>query len=301
MVPNSLSKAIASTSSQAAANGAVNPGRAMGNNVAVSKRHSSPGKRTRRPNGPETLNVDPVDAPTPAELGTGHLYSHEVLGGGPRAIIAAHHEAARLSAQFGEDIEAKWCLATPWLYKLATTDRARARYALMWRPRFLAVLSITRSKIFACKSAKVSRPTVDKHCADDPDFDCQVTAAMEHCVELLHDVTMKDAIEGVCEPVFWQGIPVGHIRKFDNRLRVELLRAHMPKQFRTPGHGAGVNVNIGPGAGGTFNATTVIVDATVRDELVALRQEALRAIAEGAASKEPLKLVEATEILTPDP
>jgi hypothetical protein len=273
----------------------------MGNNVADSKRHSSPGKRTRRPNGPETLSVEPVDPPSPAELGTGHLYSHEILAGGPRAIIAAQHEAARLSQKFGEDIEAKWCLATAWLYKLASTDRARARYALMWRPRFLAVLSITRSKIFACKAAKVSRPTVDKHCSDDPDFDAQVTAAMEHAVELLHDVTMKEAIEGRAEPVFWQGIPIGHIIKTDNRLRVELLRAHMPRQFRTPGHGPGVNVNIGQGAGGTFNSTTVIVDATVRDELVALRQEALREIAAGQASKEPLKLVEATEIPTPDP
>jgi hypothetical protein len=271
------------------------------NNVADSKRHSSPGKRTRRPNGPETLNVVAVDPPTPAELGTAHLYSHEILAGGPRAIIAAQHEAARLSEKFGEDIEAKWCLATPWLYKLATTHRARARLALMWRPRFLAVLSITRSKIFACKAAKVSRPTVDKHCADDPDFDLQCTAAMEYATELLHDVSFRDALEGVCEPVFWQGIQVGHIRKYDNRLRVELLRAHMPRSFRTPGHGPGVNVNIGAGAGGTFNAPTVIVDATVRDELVALRQEALREIAAGQASKEPLKLVEATEIPTPDP
>jgi hypothetical protein len=34
--------------------------------------------------------------------------------------------------------------------------------------------------------------------------------------------------------VFWQGIPVGHVRKFDNRLRMEMLRAHMPKVLKTP-------------------------------------------------------------------
>jgi hypothetical protein len=265
------------------------------------QRKSAPGERHRQPNGPATLGVLAVDPPTPAELGTAHLYSHEVLAGGPRAIIAAQHEAVRLSAKFGEDIEAKWCLATPWLYKLATTDRARARYALMWRPRFLAVVSLSRSIIFGCKSAKVSRPTVDAHRREDPDFDMQVTAAQEHAVDLLHDVTMKEAIEGRCEPVFWQGIPIGHIIKTDNRLRVELLRAHLPKTFKTPGHGPGLNVNIGAGAGGIFNSTTVIVDATVRDELVALRQEALRAIEAGRASKEPEKLVEATEIPTSDP
>jgi hypothetical protein len=54
-------------------------------------------------------------------------------------------------------------------------------------------------------------------------------------VELLHDVSMRSAIEGDCEPVFWQGIQVGHIRKFDNRLRIEMLRVHMPGKFKTPG------------------------------------------------------------------
>jgi len=61
--------------------------------------------------------------------------------------------------------------------------------------------------------------------------DAQVIAAQEHAIELLHDVTMKNAIEGECEPVFWQGIPVGHIKRVDNRLRVELPRTYMPKTF----------------------------------------------------------------------
>jgi hypothetical protein len=269
--------------------------------AADSKRHSSPGKRTRRPNGPETFNVVPVDPPDPRDIGTAHIYSQEILQGGPRAIIAAQHEAARLSKKFGEDIEAQWCLATPWLIQLTSSNRERARYTLMWRPRFLACVALTRSIIFGCRAAKVDKNTVRLHRDQDPDFDAQVIAAQEHAVELLHDVTMKEAIEGRLEPIFWQGIPCGHIIKTDNRLRVELLRAHMPRQFRTPGHGPGVNVNIGQGAGGTFNSTTVIVDATVRDELVALRQEALREIAAGQASKEPLKLVEATEIPTSDP
>jgi hypothetical protein len=265
------------------------------------ERKSAPGERHRQPNGPVTLGVVEVEPPSPAELGTAHLYSHEVLTGGPRAMIAAHHQAAKLSKQFGEDIEAKWCLATPWLYQLATTHRARARLALLWRPKYLAVLSITRSKIFACKAAKVSRPTVDKHCAEDPDFDLQCTAAMEHATELLHDVSFRDALEGVCEPVYWQGIRVGHIRKFDNRLRIELLRAHMPRQFRTPGHGPGVNVNIGAGAGGTFNGPTILVDARGRDELVALRQEALAQIAAGKAAKDAQEPPETGSIPTPDP
>jgi hypothetical protein len=240
------------------------------------KRIAEPGKRHRRDDGPKALEVRPVAPPTPQQLGTGHVYTHEVLAGGPRALIAAQHEAARLSAKFGEEIETKWCLATPWLYKLASTDRARAHYALMWRPRFLAVVAMTRSILLGSRAARVSRPTIDAHRKADPDFDQQVIAAQEHAVDLLHDVTMREAIEGHAEPIYWQGIPCGHVIKVDNRLRIEMLRAHLPAKFQQPGRGS-VNVNLPTGR------TTIIIGEKERDELVALRQEALQEMFEKRA------------------
>jgi hypothetical protein len=99
---------------------------------------------------------------------------------------------------------------------------------------------------------------------------------VEHAVELLHDVSMKEAIEGHCEPVFWQGIQVGHVLKVDNRLRIELLRAHLPAKFKTPGSHAAVNINA-PGASG------LVVTPEVQAELMAMRQESLRAIEEKKA------------------
>jgi hypothetical protein len=56
-----------------------------------------------------------------------------------------------------------------------------------------------------------------------------------HVIQLLHDVMMKSAIESDCEPVFCQAIPVRLVRKYNNRLRVKMLRAHMSKVFKTPG------------------------------------------------------------------
>lgn len=265
------------------------------------ERRSAPGERHRQPNGPTLLNVKPVPTPSPAEIGTAHLYTHHVLAGGPRAVIAAQHEAARLSAKFGEEIEAKWCLATKWLIQLTETHRERARYALMWRPRFLAVVSITRGIMLGCRAAKVSKNTVDLHRAQDPDFDVQVLEAQAQAIELLHDVAFRDALEGVLEPVFWQGIQVGHIRKYDNRLRVELLRAHLPRVFKTPGHG-GVNVNVGTGAGALNLQGSVIVDAQTRDDLVALRQESLQAMfAARTAAAELEKPAEVLSIRDADP
>ena len=40
------------------------------------------------------------------------------------------------------------------------------------------------------------------------------------------------------------GVVVGHIRKFDSRLQIELLRAYRPAQFKTPGQ-APININTG--------------------------------------------------------
>jgi hypothetical protein len=77
--------------------------------------------------------------------------------------------------------------------------------------------------------------------------------------------------------VFWQGIAVGHIRKYDDRLRVELLRAHMPRTFKSPSYGGNLAVNL---------------NATVRAELVALRQEALRQIQAGRLPEKPANAID---------
>jgi ribosomal protein L37AE/L43A len=247
-------------------------------------RVSAPGTRHRRDNGPAELLVQPVAPPSPAEIGPGHHFTTLILEGGERGVIAAEHEATRLSEKFGEEIEAEWCLATTWLKSLTDstrprTDAERQRYALQWRPRFLAIVSLTRSVILGSRGARVAYNTVKAHRRDDVEFDAQVLAAQDRAVELLHDVTFRDAVEGWMEPVFWQGIRIGSIRKFDNRLRVEMLRAHMPRTFKTPGQQT--SINIGAGAGSIFQQNNVIVDAGARDELVKLRQEALQEIARG--------------------
>jgi hypothetical protein len=262
-------------------------------------RIAAPGVRHRRNNGPAELEVDPVPPPDPQELGTLTRYTQEILAGGPRALIAAQHKAAKLSKKFGEEIEAQWCLTTPWLqqlaegkvvtrkandgyhgkdkdedsmYEMTVRNRARARYALSWRPRFLAVMALSRSLIFACRAAKVSIGTVRNHRRWDPDFESQCVAAEEYAVQLLHDVTMKSAIEGECEPVFWQGIQVGHVRKVDNRVRIEMLRAHMPNKFKTPGSKVAIST------GNTQNNQFIFGPEEIQ-QLIASRQEALKRMA----------------------
>lgn len=242
--------------------------------VKKKKRTARPGIRHRRDNGPAELEVEPASPPKYQEIGTLTRWTEEILAGGPRALIAAEHKAAKLAKTFGIELEARWCLSTPYIEKLREGGNGRAaNYALQWRPRYLAVLSLSRSDIFASRAAKIARWTPLRHRKADPEFDQQCQEAEQHAIELLHDVTMKSAIEGECEPVFWQGIPVGYIRKIDNRLRVEMLRAHMPQTFKTPGTKVAINT-------GTVTNNTMIVDAAEQDRLIALRRESLERMAE---------------------
>ena len=150
-------------------------------------------------------------------------------------------------------------------------NRARVRYAMQWRPRFLAVVALSHSTLLGCQATGVSPMTVHNHRHADPDFDAQVIAAQDHCIELLHAVTMRSALEGDTEAIYWQGIQVGHIKKFDNRLRIELLRAHLPSRFKTPGQQAAPLIT-------GDNNQVIICDAAERAKLVALRREALEAM-----------------------
>ncbi len=85
-------------------------------------------------------------------------------------------------------------------------------------------------------------------------------------------------MEGQLEPVYCQGKVVGQIKKFDSRLRIAMLRAHLPDLFRTPGLG---HVKVVTGQG----SPALVIGEKERDELVALRQEALARIAAKKANQ----------------
>ena len=121
------------------------------------------------------------------------------------------------------------------------------------------------------KAAHVSYNTVKLHERNDPDFAAQLKEAEEEGAQLLHGVCFKAALEGNVEPVFFQGQIVGHIRKYDSRMQIELLRAHMPHLFKTPGSHA-------PVISGDNNNKGMIMTAERQDELIAARREALEAM-----------------------
>ena len=100
---------------------------------------------------------------------------------------------------------------------------------------------MTNSVLLSARHAHVDRVHTYKERKNDPEFATQWDQAIEDALELLHSRVWQRALEGDTEPVFYMGVPVAYIRKFDSKLQIELLRAWKPDRFKT----AGVNVNVG--------------------------------------------------------
>jgi hypothetical protein len=122
------------------------------------------------------------------------------------------------------------------------------------------------SKVMACRSARVGHSTGDYHLKNDADFRTQAEAAKAHAIDLLHTRCMQRCLEGDVEPIYWQGILVDHVRKFDSRLQIEMLRAHMPNTFKTPGT-APINIETGD--------KILVMDEATRAKLIERRREKL--------------------------
>jgi hypothetical protein len=197
--------------------------------------------RNRKTKADYRAEIIPAPALSPQELGPNTVFMQEVIEATPDQIAKAEHVAQKYSAKFSQEFEAAWFLETDWLTKLKCVNRVRARSALRWRPKFLAALAIGRTMVFACKSANVAYNTAKYHRAQDRQFDEQCLAAMDYAGELLESRAFQRALEGDVEPIVYMGVVVGHVRKFDSKLQIELLRAYKPDRFKTPG----TNVNIG--------------------------------------------------------
>jgi hypothetical protein len=87
----------------------------------------------------------------------------------------------------------------------------------------------------------VSQPQVYIERSHDTEFASQWQEAIAHFADLLEARTTQLTLEGNIEPVYYMGVVVGYIRKFDSKLQIEMLRAYKPERYKTPG----VNVNVG--------------------------------------------------------
>jgi hypothetical protein len=228
-------------------------------------REELPKTRQRKTKADYRAEITPAPPLSAQELGPNTLFMQEVIKATPEQIAKAEHIALKYSAKFGQEFEASWFLETDWLTKLKSVHRVRARAALRWRPKFLAALAIGRTMVFACKAANVAYNTAKYHRAQDRQFDEQCLAAMDYAGELLEARAFQRALEGDVEPIVYMGVVVGHVRKFDSRLQIELLRAYRPDKFKSPG----TNVNI------ATKSDVFVLTEEQRHELMRINREFL--------------------------
>jgi hypothetical protein len=168
----------------------------------------------------------------------------KALAAGPAGIRRAQRVALKFAQRFQAETEDHFKKRTnflqTWFDSNDSNARARARYALIWRPKFLAGLSLTNSPTLAARFARTTKQTAYNHRKWDSEFAEQWEDAVEIALDLLHARAFQRALEGDCEPVYYMGKVVSYVRKYDSRLQIELLRAYRPDKFKSPG----TNVNI---------------------------------------------------------
>jgi hypothetical protein len=264
--------------------------------VAFDEEDADPPKKNGKQK--EISPAPPLDA---RDIGILTDSINAALAAGPEGLREAQREANRIARKFGLTyLEPQWFVATPWLLQWAegsidttgnthprhaltngspppsipsvpnmrrkSDTRLRVRHAIRWRSAFLLNYSMTASPAMACRAAKIGEPTLYYHKKNDPQFRELMEHAKAHAIDLLHTRCFQRALEGDIEPIYWQGVKVDHVRKFPERLQIEMLRAHMPGTFKTPGSGP-INIDTGD--------KILVMDEGTRAKIMAARREAL--------------------------
>jgi hypothetical protein len=199
-------------------------------------------QRTRKTKADYRAEIEPAPPP-PQSFNTAIV--EEAIASGPVGVRQAQRIALGHARKFMADLERQWTLDTPLLASLRDScdqrNRARARYSRSWRGRFLAILSMTNNVRLSCRQARISRAEVYRERAEDDHFAKQMDEAVETAIDLLQARCWQRALEGDLEPIVYMGVVTGYVRKFSDKIQIEMLRAYRPDRFKTPG----TQVNVG--------------------------------------------------------
>ena len=123
-----------------------------------------------------------------------------------------------------------------------------------WRAAFLAELAATGNVSHSARVASVNKTTVYSHRDSDPEFAAQWREAIDESNDALEAEARRRAVDGVSEPVVYQGELAGHwidaegnvvsedtegarfvpltVKKYSDTLLIFLLNGNRPEKFR---------------------------------------------------------------------
>lgn len=99
------------------------------------------------------------------------------------------------------------------------------------RTRFLEVLATTANVSRAAADIEMARTYMYEVRSEDPLFEKAWDKAVRLGTHALEDEAARRASEGWDEPVFYQGVQTGLVRKFSDTLLIFLLKARDPEKY----------------------------------------------------------------------
>ncbi len=99
---------------------------------------------------------------------------------------------------------------------------------------FLTAYALTGNITTAAIAAQIDRKRHYEWLNNDLNgtYAAAFAAAREQAADLLEQEARRRAVEGWDEPVFYQGEPVGAVRKYDSTLLIFLLKGIRPEKYR---------------------------------------------------------------------
>lgn len=119
---------------------------------------------------------------------------------------------------------------------ITVTPRIMGRYATL--------ISELGRESAASRATGVNELTIRFVRSKCPGFDDACYDALDEFRDRLHAEAYKRAVDGWDEPVFYQGVQCGYIRRKSDRILELMLKAHIPDQFRDR---VDVNANVSGG------------------------------------------------------
>ena len=108
--------------------------------------------------------------------------------------------------------------------------RARERSASR-QQTFLKALEGLGTIQAACLASRVGRRTVYDWVEKDKHFADAFQLARDVAADVLEAEARRRGLEGVAEPVFFQGAVVGHVTRYSDACLMALLSAYRPERF----------------------------------------------------------------------
>lgn len=84
----------------------------------------------------------------------------------------------------------------------------------------------------AAKIVEVSKETVFHHKRLDPEFAAEWIKAVHESTDVLESEAIRRAVDGFTEPIFFQGVQCGEVRKYSDLLLIFMLKARRPNVYR---------------------------------------------------------------------